>query len=267
MTPLTGHHVLLRTWVLCDIAVNLTLLGRDYLLYFHVHHPYKLNDAFDRSVAYLLSAQMTQHLGISSSKHVHLTFTCGVCDACDAVNLTLLGRNYSLYTHVHHTYGLNDAFDRSVAYLLSAQTAENLDSGTEALLEESVLHKPLDQDDTVNTAADPTDTDTQTDTGRRKVLQGLTDQLRSKEHSPAAARNNPEFHQSRSKFLQKMIKGHGLEAVRELNHDSIQSRRSLAQNVITVEHPCLHQGYSREYTWVAHGAHVTPLPQVQLLGR
>ena len=36
-----------------------------------------------------------------------------------AVNVTVAGVQYSLYTHVHHHYGLNDAFDRSVDILLS----------------------------------------------------------------------------------------------------------------------------------------------------
>lgn len=62
-----------------------------------------------------------------------------------AVNITVLGTDYSLYAHVHHSYGLNDAFDRSVARLLSAQ---QLDSNTESALQDSVQQKPLDQDDT-----------------------------------------------------------------------------------------------------------------------
>ena len=32
-----------------------------------------------------------------------------------AVKLTLLGRIYPLYTHVHHTYGLSNAFDKSLS--------------------------------------------------------------------------------------------------------------------------------------------------------
>ena len=62
-----------------------------------------------------------------------------------AVNITVLGTDYSLYAHVHHSYGLNDAFDRSVAHLLSAQ---QLDSNIESALQDSVQQKPLDQDDT-----------------------------------------------------------------------------------------------------------------------
>ena len=62
-----------------------------------------------------------------------------------AVNITVLGTDYSLYAHVHHSYGLNDAFDRSVAHLLGTQ---QLDSSTESALQDSVQQKPLDQDDT-----------------------------------------------------------------------------------------------------------------------
>ena len=34
-----------------------------------------------------------------------------------AGNVTVAGVEYPLYTHVHHGYGLNDAFDRSVTLL------------------------------------------------------------------------------------------------------------------------------------------------------
>ena len=36
-----------------------------------------------------------------------------------AANVSILGVQYNLYTHAHHKYGLNDAFDRSVEILLS----------------------------------------------------------------------------------------------------------------------------------------------------
>lgn len=38
-----------------------------------------------------------------------------------AVNATLLGASHQLYSHVHHHYGLNDAFDTSVSILLARQ--------------------------------------------------------------------------------------------------------------------------------------------------
>ena len=34
-----------------------------------------------------------------------------------------MGVRYPLYAHVHHGYGLNDAFDRSVTLLLEPQPA------------------------------------------------------------------------------------------------------------------------------------------------
>ena len=181
------------------------------------------------------------------------------------MNLTLLGRNYSLYTHVHHTYGLNDAFDKSVAYLLSAQMTQHLDKSTEALLEDSIQHKPLDQDDTVNTATDTADKDTMPDSsgidtvadnGGRRALQRqrVTESYRA-ENDPAVLKDQHE--------LPNRSEGAALDQSHRFRQDS----RSLLQDDITVEHPCLHQGYSQEYTWVAHGAHVAPLPRVQLLGR
>ena len=37
------------------------------------------------------------------------------------VNATVLGASHQLYAHVHHGYGLNDAFDRAVTLLLARQ--------------------------------------------------------------------------------------------------------------------------------------------------
>ncbi len=39
---------------------------------------------------------------------------------CCAANVSIMGVQYPLYTHVHHGYGLNDAFDRSVTLLLES---------------------------------------------------------------------------------------------------------------------------------------------------
>ena len=36
-----------------------------------------------------------------------------------AANVTIMGVQYPLFTHAHHGYGLNDAFDRSVALLVA----------------------------------------------------------------------------------------------------------------------------------------------------
>ena len=82
-----------------------------------------------------------------------------------AVNITILGANYSLYSHVHHSYGLNDAFDRSVAHLLTAQQSQQLDSVSASALQDSVQQKPLDQDDT----AVATEATTEAAGGRRLV--------------------------------------------------------------------------------------------------
>lgn len=38
-----------------------------------------------------------------------------------------MGVEYPLYTHVHHGYGLNDAFDRSVTLLLDSSQGDRLD--------------------------------------------------------------------------------------------------------------------------------------------
>ena len=45
---------------------------------------------------------------------------------CTAVNVTVAGVRYGLYTHVHHHYGLNDAFDRSVELMLMRAPSRQL---------------------------------------------------------------------------------------------------------------------------------------------
>ena len=165
-----------------------------------------------------------------------------------AVNLTVLGRNYSLYTHVHHTYGLNDAFDRSVAHLLSEQLARHTDSNIDVLLDESVQQKPLDQTDTAVGASD-----------RARSIREQSDLLH--EHSAVSAVKQRDLLVHARK--QEAKDGRQVQQPR----GALCGRRSLLQEKMTVEHPCLHEGYAKDYMWMAHGAHVAPLPQVQLLGR
>ena len=48
---------------------------------------------------------------------------------CAAANVTIMGVQYPLFTHAHYGYGLNDAFDRSVALLIeSSEVALTPDS-------------------------------------------------------------------------------------------------------------------------------------------
>ncbi len=245
-----------------------------------------------------------------------------------AVNVTVLGTDYSLYTYVHHSYGLNDAFDRSVAHLLSTQQPEQLDSETDTFLQDSIQSKPLEQDDTAITAVHPAER------RRRSILQGVdlvsgsspsphslaaVPVLSPKQQSPSSIPSSNPSPQSQaaapvlgpkqqsqspapgSRGTDARVQGVGSQSegrsagiVREGGHllnrkghlvneegqlvnssellqpelDLAGARsRSMLQGRITVEHPCLHEGYSKEYAWVAHGAHVAPLPQVQLLGR
>lgn len=247
-----------------------------------------------------------------------------------AVNVTVLGRQYTLYTHVHHSYGLNDAFDRSVAHLLTAQQPEHVDSATDSLLHDSVQQEPLDQKDTVNIAADDTeggkfralqhDGDLvhhklvdQNDTantaaeggsrsmrqqstllaeGRsRRLQESLTVPLEQNDTANAAAEGRSRSMRQQSALLaegrgrrlqesltvpldQNDTANAAAEGTEERSPSTLplttllaEDRSRSMQESITVEHPCLHEGYSQEYAWVAHGAHVAPLPQVQLLGR
>ena len=207
-----------------------------------------------------------------------------------AVNVTVLGRQYTLYTHVHHSYGLNDAFDRSVAHLLTAQQPEHVDSATDSLLHDSVRQEPLDQKDTVNIAVDDTGG------GKLRVLQHDGDLVHHKLVDQNGSANTAAEGRSRSMRQQSTLLAEGrsrrlqesLTVPLEQNDTAnaaaegtegrspstllqntllAEDRSRSMQESITVEHPCLHEGYSQEYDWVAHGAHVAPLPQVQLLGR
>lgn len=181
-----------------------------------------------------------------------------------AVNLTVLGTDYSLYTHVHHSYGLNDAFDRSVAHLLTVQQPEQLDSDADSLLQDSVQHKPLDQDDTAITAVDTAE-------GRRRnLLQSVGALPRDRGNAVVAGRDS-QLQEKSSSMVHPRQKLHDDQLLlrEEVAKTEISSRSVLQQedDRMQVEHPCLHEGYFKEYKWVAHGAHVAPLPQVQLLGR
>ena len=200
------------------------------------------------------------------------------CAVLPAVDVTVLGTDYSLFTHVHHAYGLNDAFDRSVAHLLTAQQAH---LSHDSLLQTSLHQTPLDQDDTANTAAD-------TGTGsRRHALQAPA----ADNAGMAVSQQGDSLARERSRSMQQeggVTNRADGGRFRGLQQDSIQlaeadglpgdvqwatgnqpgaTRPRDLQERIPVEHPCLHKGYSKEYEWVAHGVHVGPLPQVQLLGR
>ena len=44
-----------------------------------------------------------------------------------AANVSILGVQYNLFTHAHHRFGLNDAFDRSVEILLQGPALRDAD--------------------------------------------------------------------------------------------------------------------------------------------
>ncbi|KAL3136358.1 hypothetical protein ABBQ38_005618 [Trebouxia sp. C0009 RCD-2024] len=195
------------------------------------------------------------------------------------VNITILGTNYSLYSHVHHSYGLNDAFDRSVAHLLTAQQL----SVSASALQDSVHQKPLDQDDTAVATEAATEATiegaTEAAEGRRlaAVDSPPADEAaateaaegRSQDKASAKVTQHDKANASFSQLLSSNRRRRtGITRQSSSSHPSPgASKRHLLQEGLQVTHPCLHEGYSKDYAWVAHGAHVTPLPKVQLLGR
>lgn len=145
------------------------------------------------------------------------------------------------------------------------QQPEQLDSDADSLLQDSVQHKPLDQDDTAITAVDTIE-------GRRRnLLQGVQALPRDRGTAVVAdCRDSQPQEKSSSMVQPRQNLHHDQLLLREEVIKTGTASRSVLQQEderMQVEHPCLHEGYFKEYTWVAHGAHVAPLPQVQLLGR
>lgn len=168
-----------------------------------------------------------------------------------AVQISILGSQYNLYSHVHHSFGLNDAFDRSVALLYAAKQNLPPNSSTAAVLEESVHNKPLDQEDTASQVMEA-----DASTGKHR---------RSLQHSGRISSHTNGHRALPSSYVSEEEAVSGNHVSEHMAVDG--SHRQLLESRITLEHPCLHLGYAKDYTWVAHGAHVAPLPDVHLVGR
>lgn len=238
------------------------------------------------------------------------------CLCVCAVQLTVLGHQCTLYSHVHHSYGLNDAFDRSVVLLLTAKQNLSPNSSAAAALESSVHSKPLDQeattsqvngtDDSPKTSArslqtykdsfHPFDKTRVTSSvqpvvwRRVSTQQQRVDSISNNNHNNININSNSNINSDSDSALPEVLGSRGevstsIEAppvaAKTGNREVLSStshhgkdvglvtgrQRSLLQDKVTLDHPCLHKGYVRDYTWVAHGAHVTPLPEVQLIAR
>ena len=331
------------------LAVNITVLGTDYSLYAHVHHSYGLNDAFDRSVAHLLSARQLNSNTESALQDSVQQKPLDQDDTAVAAEATAeaapedrrLAQDESLLAataadraaleatwpaqheslHADITAGMEHAGGRQLESADAAADREAADGGRLdthgssasvvaepshrrhllANLEDNTrcvmhgmycnthlphLHLPQHASAATRTCGNthllqhaPAATRTccnmhllqHASTATAQVLLAVKDPIKQSlfYRGSATVTQHDQAEQS-IQLLSSHVATHGI-ARRETSSSSHLAagarRRSMLQEGVQVSHPCLHEGYSRDYTWVAHGAHVTPLPKVQLLGR
>lgn len=192
------------------------------------------------------------------------------------MNVTVLDATHQLYAHVHHHYGLNDAFDRAVTLLLARQQAASsgsnaqqqqqqqvgpgevggdVASGAQAHEGRAAAEQPANAEaatasGTAAEAATGAAADTQgvISGGRRKVLQ-----------APSTL-----FHRLRLTADAAVLLGSGSS----MQQQQLLNGRHLLDGPPEVEHPCLHSGYRKAYRRrQQEGAAVPDPPEVVLVGR
>lgn len=195
-----------------------------------------------------------------------------------AVNVTVLDATHQLYAHVHHHYGLNDAFDRAVTLLLARQQAASSDaqqqgqqqqqggaSGVDSAAanganaqqgtaagQEAAKPEAAGSDTGAAAAAAATGGKGNAAGGRRAMLQApaaLRRRLQLSADAAIGAGRHTTPEQQRRLGLQ-------------------ESARRLLEGPPEVEHPCLHSGYRKAYRRrQQEGAAVPEPPEVLLVGR
>ena len=306
------------------LAVNVTVLGTDYSLYAHVHHSYGLNDAFDRSVAHLLSARQldsnTESALQDSVQQKPLDQDDTAVAAEGAAEAAPEGRRLAqdeslLATTAADRAAVEAAWPAQHGSSLYTDMAAGIKDAGDGRLQQ---HESLPADAAADReAADggrldihesSASTIEEPNHGRhllanmkddiRYVTHGIYCNMHLVQHASTATclycnstglSCSERFRKTQSLFDRgsATVTQHGqaeesiqLLSSRAVTHGIIRRqtssslrlavgdrRRSMLQEGVQVSHPCLHEGYSKDYTWVAHGAHVTPLPKVQLLGR
>ena len=202
-----------------------------------------------------------------------------------AANVTIMGVQYPLYTHAHYGYGLNDAFDRSVALLVDSTEAspahESPQSGRSGQQqqsrkegERSSKQAPAAYNPDVMRVMQPgkAGSDAAPNTGSSSSSRGLRGGgMPSNQVSKSAQRF------SQGSRLQASEAGSVSEPSNSGDDDVAElelsgglperAERQLRANLPQLIHPCLHNGYSKPYRrMVADG--VLPKPAiVQLVGR
>ena len=142
------------------------------------------------------------------------------------MNATVLGVSHLLYAHVHHHYGLNDAFDRSVAILLSrlvpAGDGSPFDSSRQR---EQQGGRPAAEQGGRGDGAERAARRVQSTAGRRRLLV-----------APTVLRQR----------LLLAAQQDGDAGTKQQAHQQQARGRQLGELPV-VKHPCLHDGYSQQY--------------------
>ena len=158
------------------------------------------------------------------------------------MNATVLGASHLLYAHVHHHYGLNDAFDRSVAILLSRLAPAG--NGSPDDTTKQLGGRPAAEQGSGGDATERTASSVQSAAGRRHLL-----------GAPAVLRQR------------LLLAAQDAEASMQQQVPQQGRGRQLGELPV-VKHPCLHDGYSQQYKRLhLDGAAMPEPPQVVLMGR
>ena len=195
-----------------------------------------------------------------------------------------MGVQYPLYTHAHYGYGLNDAFDRSVALLVdSVEASPAHDSPQSGRSGQQQQHRK-EEEQSSKQAPMAYNPDVMRVMQPGKGGSYAAPSTRSSSSRGLKSGQNASYPVSKS--VQRVSQGSRLQAAEtgsisepgNSGDDDMaklelsgglpeRAERQLRANLPQLKHPCLHNGYSKPYRrMVADG--VLPKPAiVQLVGR
>jgi hypothetical protein len=159
----------------------------------------------------------------------------------------VLSASHLLYAHVHHHYGLNDAFDRSVAILLSRLAPAGDGSPDDISRQRGQQSGRPSTEQGVGGGGTARATGTvQSAVGRHRMLE-----------APAVLRQ---------RLLLAAQQQDGEAGMQQQVQQQARGRE--LGELPVVKHPCLHDGYSQQYKRLhLDGAAMPDPPQVVLVGR
>ena len=215
-----------------------------------------------------------------------------------------MGVQYPLFTHAHHGYGLNDAFDHSVALLVNssglAPTPETLGHGQgreQVVQQHTIKHHTADQVFTphnpdVMRNVQPSRVDrvgsheAPSDYGSTRGLRHKAQPrlLKTEEQRSVQSRQWQATSEAFSASPGKVQKGAASISAHAAGHFSppehaeipaldlirgsaVVAERQLRTELPVVAHPCQHNGYSRPYRRMIADGELPKPAIVQLVGR